>query len=110
MKDEMRSFFLDLLRYMRIAGFEPTRTRANFQQAFSKRENGNNHRKFSLQFFDRFLDYLSMPKLEVDFYLKVLFPVLTSHLQKFRGYFLPCTDMQVSSTTASVEEKMKIMK
>ena len=109
-KEELRSFFLDLLRYMRIAGLEPSRCRAHLHSGLTKQHSTGNHKKFSLQFFDRFLELLSTPKLEVDFHLKVLFPLLTSYLQKYRPYFMPSSDMQVSSTTASKEEKMKILK
>lgn len=71
----------------------------------------NNHKKFSLQFFDKFVEYLSSPKqLGAEFYLKVLFPVLTNYLQKYSSYFMPTSNMQASSTTASKEEKMRILK
>lgn len=110
-KEELRAFCLDLLRSMRIKGSVPSRTRASLQQSPSEQEtNGGNHKKFSLQFFDKFLDFLTMPTMDVDFYLKVLFPVLTNYLQKYAGYFMPSSDMQASSTTASKEEKMRILR
>ena len=111
-KDELRSLSLDLLRYMKVAGFEPSKTRPSLQRMLSERDSTNNcFTKFSLQFFDTFMEFLSKPSQQgAEFYLKVLFPVMTGYLQKYAGYFMPTSDMQASGATASRNEKMKILK
>ena len=110
-KEELRNFSLDLLRYMRFAGFEPSKLHPTLSmRSMSELEQSSNHEKFSLQLFKKFLDFLSTTKIEIEFYLKVLFPVVTSYMQKYAGYFMPSNDMQASSTTASKEEKLIILK
>lgn len=109
-KDDLRSFSQDLLRYMRMSGFEPSKTRSSIQRSISSEQDATkNHRKFALQFFNRFFEFLSRPKVDVEFYLKVLFPVVTAYLQKYAGYFMPFMDMQ-NCNTASKEEKVRIIK
>ena len=68
----------------------------------------DNERKFGLQFFDHFLGYLT-PAIPLDpnFYLKVLFPVMTSYLQQHRTYFMP-SEGQRGHSFASKEEKFSI--
>ena len=65
-------------------------------------------RKFCLQFFDVFLRYLSLPSLDPNFYLKVLFPVMTSYLQRHHTYFMP-SEGQRGHSFASREEKVYIV-
>jgi hypothetical protein len=114
MKEERRGFSLDLLRYMRVLGLKPSKTRMSMRSApvLSEQESiPSNHKKFALQFFDKFMEYLSPPKqLGAEFYLKVLFPVLTNYLNRYITYFLPVSNMQTSSSTASKEEKRRLLK
>lgn len=65
-------------------------------------------RKFCLQFFDMFLRYLSLPSLDPNFYLKVLFPVMMSYLQHHHTYFMPSKG-QRGHSFASREEKVYII-
>ena len=66
--------------------------------------------KFCLQFFERFLGYVSSQKTTLDpnFYLKVLFPVMTSYLKQHRTYFMP-SEGQRGHSFASREEKLSII-
>lgn len=108
-KDELRTSSQDLLRYLRVCSFEPCKLRASIYQTQLEQDTTSTHKKFSLQLFEKFLNYLSAPNVEVEFCLRVLFPMLTAYLQKYYSYFMPYTDMQTSSTTASKEEKMSIL-
>ena len=108
-KDELRTFSLDLLRYARFNGFEPIRGRSSLYERVVSEQGQNEKEKFSLQFLKKFLKFFE-EKLDVDFYLKVLFPVLTSYLERHAGYFMPNSTMQATSTTASREEKKMIIK
>lgn len=111
-KEELKYASLELLRFLRVKGFEPNRMRASLlSRSPNEKGTSENHQKFALQFFDKFSGFLSSPsKCDVDFYLKVLFPVATGYLQKHSGYFMPCSGIQASSTTASKEEKLTIIK
>lgn len=110
-KEELRGFSLDLLRYMRVSGFKPSKTRASLQRVVSEPEATSHHRKFSLQFIDKFVEFLSPTKqMGAEFYLKVLFPVMGGYLQKYSAYFMPSGCTQTCSTTSSREEKMMIIK
>ena len=111
-KEQFREDSLELLRFMRVQGFVPAKLRGSLlARSISEVEPSVNHKKFDLQFFDMFCAFLSSPsENDVDFLLKVLFPTTTSYLQKYVGYFMPNTDIQTSSTTASNEEKLRVIK
>ena len=116
-REELRTFTLDLLRYVKVSGYDITRNRlyggmsfaVSLDNSFSSEADpsAEEERKFCLQFFDRFLNYLTMPSLNPNFYLKVLFPVMTSYLQQHRTYFMP-SEGQRGHSFASREEKLHI--
>ncbi len=93
---------------MQVAGFEPNRAMHHMaEQTLTEKDS---YKKFSLEFFDKFLDFLSRPEMSVDFYIKILFPLFSSYLRKWGGYFMPSSSLQASSSTASKEEKVVILK
>jgi len=107
-KEKLRDSALELLHFMRMQGFELTKVKP---KTLSHSATSTSQQKFALQFFEIFCGFLD-PTLDqnVDFLLRVLFPTATSYLQKYVGYFMPTTDVQESSTTASNEEKLSIIK
>ena len=116
-REELRTFTLDLLRYVKVSGYDITRNRlyggmsfaVSLESSFSSEADPSSEeeRKFSLQFFDRFLGYLTLQILDPNFYLKVLFPVMTSYLKQHRTYFMP-SEGQRGHSFASREEKVSI--
>lgn len=118
-REELRTFTLDLLRYVKVSGYDITRSRlygggmsfaVSLDTSFSSEADPSSEEemKFCLQFFDRFLGYLSLEQtLDPDFYLKVLFPVMTSYLKQHRTYFMP-SEGQRGHSFASREEKLSI--
>ncbi len=111
-KEQLRDDAVELLRFMRMYGFDPARLKANvLARSVSEYEASQGHMKFALQFFNMFTDFLSsVSEHNIDFLLRVLFPTATGYLQKYAGFFMPTSDIQESSTTASTEEKMSILK
>lgn len=117
-REELRTFTLDLLRYVKVSGYDITQNRlygggmsfvVSLDASFSSEvdPSSEEERKFCLQFFDRFLGYLSLQTLDPNFYLKVLFPVMTSYLKQHRTYFMP-SEGQRGHSFASREEKLSI--
>ena len=116
-REELRTFTLDLLRYVKVSGYDITQNRlyggmsfaVSLDASFSSEVDSSSEEetKFCLQFFERFLGYLSLQTLDPNFYLKVLFPVMTSYLNQHRTYFMP-SEGQRGHSFASREEKLSI--
>lgn len=107
-KDKDRTYALDLLRYLRVSGFELNRTRVRMSTLVQSSQGSQCQEKFAIQLFGKALELLEA-KLEMGFYLRVLFPMLTSYLNCHAGYFMPMAN-QRSNSFASQEEKSKILK
>ena len=108
-KDRHRKYSLDLLRFFKVSGYEPQKTRvAITSSSSSSNQASQSQEKFSLQLFDKLLQLLSSPGLDAGFFVKVLCPTLTGYLQQHAGYFLPSGILRGHSF-ASREEKIKIM-
>ena len=116
-REELRTFSLDLLRYMKVSGYAIVQNHLYSGKSFAFSVDhsvdetdslSHGERKFSLQFFDMFLSYLSLQNLDPNFYVKVLFPVMTSYLQQHHTYFMP-SDGQHGHSFASREEKVYII-
>ena len=108
-KEELRDSALEQLHFMRMQGFEPAKLKTKLSRSVSEYDSMK-YQKFALQFFNMFCGFLeSASDQTIDFLLKVMFPTATSYLQKYMGYFMPTTDIQESSTTASDEEKLRII-
>ena len=106
-KDRDRSYALDLLRYLRVSGFELNRTRVRMSTLVQSSVGSQCQEKFAVQLFEKALELLGA-ELQMEFYLEVLFPVLTSYLECHAGYFVPSAAWSGSSF-ASQEEKTKIL-
>ena len=106
-KDKDRSYALDLLRYLRVSGFELNRTRVRMATLVQSSVGSQCQEKFAVQLFEKALELLGA-ELQMEFYLEVLFPVLTSYLDCHAGYFVPSAAWSGSSF-ASQEEKTKIL-
>lgn len=110
-KEQLREDAVELLRFMRMHGFDPVRLRSNLLARSASGYESKSHMKFALQFFDMFTGFVSsVSEHNVDFLLKVLFPTATGYLEKYAGFFMPTSDVQESSTTASKEDKLSIIK
>lgn len=107
-KDKDRTYALDILRYLRVSGFELNRTRVRMSTLVQSSQGSQCQEKFAIQLFGKALELLEA-KLEMGFYLRVLFPMLTSYLNCHAGYFMPMAN-QRSNSFASQEEKSKILK
>lgn len=120
-REELRTFTLDLLRYVKVSGYCIVQNRlfgggmsfaVSLDTSFSSEVDPTSEEetKFCLQFFERFLGYLSLQKTTLDpnFYLKVLFPVMASYLKQHRTYFMP-SEGQRGHSFASREEKLSII-
>lgn len=116
-REELRTFTLDLLRYLKVSGHNIVQNHLyggmTFALSVDKSPDetesvSQGERKFCLQFFDMFLSYLSLQNLDLQFYLKVLFPVMTSYLQRHQTYFLP-SEGQRGRSFAPREEKVYII-
>lgn len=106
-KDKYRSYALDLLRYLRVSGFELSRTRVRMSTLVQSSGGSQCQEKFAVQLFEKAIELLGA-ELQMDFYLEVLFPMLTSYLECHAGYFVPSAAWRGSSF-ASQEEKTKIL-
>ena len=110
-REELRTFTLDLLRYLKVSGFAITQNRLFSGMTFAlsmdrgiDEADSSEEKKFCFHFFEIFLSRLSVQNLELSFYFKVLFPVMTSYLQHHRAYFMP-SEGQRGHSFASREEK-----
>lgn len=110
-REELRTFTLDLLRYLKVSGFAIAQNRLFSGMTFALSMDGgideadsSEEKKFCFHFFEIFLSHLSIQNLELSFYFKVLFPVMTSYLQHHRAYFMP-SEGQRGHSFASREEK-----
>lgn len=116
-REELRTFTLDLLRYVKVSGYDITQNRlyggmsfaVSLDRSFSSETDpsSDEENKFCLQFFNKFLSYLTVQTLDPNFFLKVLFPVMTSYLKQHRTYFMP-SEGQRGHSFASKEEKLSI--
>ena len=114
-REELRTFTLDLLRYLKVSGYDISQNHLYGGMTFSMSVDSisdemtaTQEKKFCLQYFNMFLSYLSLQNLEPSFYLKVLFPVMTSYLHRHRTYFMP-SEGQRGHSFASREEKVYII-
>jgi hypothetical protein len=107
-KEEKRTYVLDLLRYLRVSGFELPRTVKKVTSLAQSRQSSVYQERFSLQLFDKFLHLLSENRDPV-YYGRVLFPTLASYLEHNRKYFIPVAGQRLAQS-ASREEKLTILK
>lgn len=108
-KDERRTYALDLIKYLGVLGFQPLPSREMASFGYQP-QNSSSMAKFGLQLIEIINNKLieiinnkpSSKSHNLNFLTNVMFPILSSYLTRYRPYFLrhnhPCLSAKEERT------------